>query len=153
MFSIIESPHDKTNKITCAPSEDSDQQGRAPSLIWVFAVRMKKLSYPLSTQQKLWSDWADTQADLSLRWAHRSFCWFLLYYGSIISFHQTEKCKGFLVFGNRCTRVWKRCTCKLQNVSVSPTIIIEFCTCTCIWMSRSKAKWPVCPAKTHISPV
>ena len=26
-------------------------------------------------QQRLWSDWADAQADLSLRWAH-SFCWF-----------------------------------------------------------------------------
>ena len=23
-----------------------------------------------------WSDWADTQADLSLCWEHRSFCWF-----------------------------------------------------------------------------
>ena len=23
-----------------------------------------------------WSDWADAQADLSLRWAHISFCWF-----------------------------------------------------------------------------
>ena len=23
-----------------------------------------------------WSDWANAQADLSLRWAHRSFCWF-----------------------------------------------------------------------------
>ena len=23
-----------------------------------------------------WSDWADAQADLSLRWAQRSFCWF-----------------------------------------------------------------------------
>ena len=23
-----------------------------------------------------WSDWADAQADLSLGWAHRSFCWF-----------------------------------------------------------------------------
>ena len=23
-----------------------------------------------------WSDWADSQADLSLCWAHRSFCWF-----------------------------------------------------------------------------
>ena len=36
-------------------------------------VRMKKhyvLSYPLSTQRKLWSDWADAQADPSLRWAH-----------------------------------------------------------------------------------
>ena len=35
----------------CAPSEDSDQPGHPPSLIRVFAVRMKKawvLSYPLS---------------------------------------------------------------------------------------------------------
>ena len=24
-------------------------------------------------QRWLWSDWADAQADLSLRWAHRSF--------------------------------------------------------------------------------
>ena len=39
---------------------------------------MKKacvLSYPLSAQRRLWSDWADAQADLSLRWA-QSLCWF-----------------------------------------------------------------------------
>ena len=57
----------------CAPSEDSDQPGHPPSLIRVFAVRMKKawtLSCPLSAQQRLWSDWADAQADLSLHWAH-----------------------------------------------------------------------------------
>ena len=38
----------------CAPSEDSDQPGHPPSLIRVFAVRMKKawdLSYPLSAQR------------------------------------------------------------------------------------------------------
>ena len=29
--------HDKTNKMTCAPSEDSDQTGHPPSLIRVFA--------------------------------------------------------------------------------------------------------------------
>ena len=76
---IYESPHVKTNKMTCAPSEDSDQPGHPPSLIRVFAVRMKKawvLSYPMSAQRRLWSDWADTQADLSLRWAHMPFCWF-----------------------------------------------------------------------------
>ena len=63
----------------CVPSEDSDQPGHLPSLIRVFVVRMKKawlLSYPLSTQRRLWSDWADAQADLSLRWAHMPFCWF-----------------------------------------------------------------------------
>ena len=34
--------HDKTNKMTCAPSEDLDQPGHPPSLIRVFAVCMKK---------------------------------------------------------------------------------------------------------------
>ena len=69
---------DKTNKIICAPSEDSDQPGHPPSLIRVSAVRLKQnwvLSYPLSAQRRLWSDWADAQADLSLRWAQKSFCW------------------------------------------------------------------------------
>ena len=28
-----EPPHDKTNKMACAPSEDSDQPGHLPSLI------------------------------------------------------------------------------------------------------------------------
>ena len=74
-----EPPRDKAKKMACAPSEDSDQTGHPPSLIIVFAVRMKKawvLSYPLSAQRRLWSDWADAQADLSLRWAHMPFCWF-----------------------------------------------------------------------------
>ena len=35
----FEPPHDKTNKMTFVPSEDSDQPGHPPSLIRVFAVR------------------------------------------------------------------------------------------------------------------
>ena len=72
-------PRDKTNKVACAPSEDSDQPGHPPSLIRVFAVPMKRawvFSYPMSAQRRLWSDRADARADLNLRWAHRSFCWF-----------------------------------------------------------------------------
>ena len=41
----------------CAPSEDSDQPWHPPSLIRVFAVRMKKawvLSYQLSAQPRFW---------------------------------------------------------------------------------------------------
>ena len=34
-----EPPHDKTNKMACAPSEDSDQPGHPPSPIRVFAMR------------------------------------------------------------------------------------------------------------------
>ena len=63
-----------TNRMTCAPSEDSDQPGHPPSLIKVFAVRMKKrwvLSYPLSAHQRL---------------IRLAFCWFYramapLYFG------------------------------------------------------------------------
>ena len=61
-----------------APSEDSDQPGHPPSLIRVSAVHMKKawfLRYLLSAQGRLWSDWADAKADLSLHWAHGRYCW------------------------------------------------------------------------------
>ena len=54
-----EPPRDKTNTIACAPSEDSDQPEHSPSVIRVFAVRMKNalvLSYPLSAQRRLWLD-------------------------------------------------------------------------------------------------
>ena len=32
--------------------------------------------YPLSAQRRLWADWADSQTDLSRRWAHMPHCWF-----------------------------------------------------------------------------
>ena len=38
----FETHRDKTNKMACAPSEDSDQPGHPPSLIRVFADRLKK---------------------------------------------------------------------------------------------------------------
>ena len=81
----------------CVPNEDSDQPGHPPSLIRVFAVRMKKawvLSYPLSSQWRLWSDWADAQADLSLRWAHTHFVGFVMRRLNYIGY--LMKVKGFL---------------------------------------------------------
>ena len=39
IWSKIEPPRDKTNKMACAPSEDSDQSGHPPGLIRVFALR------------------------------------------------------------------------------------------------------------------
>ena len=48
--------------------------------VWsVFAVCMKKawvLTYPMNVQRRLWSDWTDAQADLTLHWAQIKFCWF-----------------------------------------------------------------------------
>ena len=61
--------HKVTYKMACAPSEHSDQSGHPPSLIRVYAVLMKNalvISYLFSAQQRLWSDWADAKADLSL---------------------------------------------------------------------------------------
>ena len=81
IYHAFEPPHDKTNKMACASSEGSDQPGHPPILIRVFAVRVKKawaLSYPLSAQRRLCSDWADAQADLSLRWAHTHFVGFVM---------------------------------------------------------------------------
>ena len=38
LITITEPPHDKTNNMACAPSQDSDQPGHPPRLIRVFAV-------------------------------------------------------------------------------------------------------------------
>ena len=76
----------------CAPGVDSDQPGHPPSLISVFAVRMKKpwvLSYPLSAQKSHWSNWADAQADLSLRRAHSHYCWFRHVAGQLVFIQKT----------------------------------------------------------------
>ena len=75
-----------------ADNEDSDQTARMRRLIWVFVGRTFQISLRISTDQnlhcahfdsqdckfsscgqwRLWSDCADAQADLSLRWAHLS---------------------------------------------------------------------------------
>ena len=67
------------DKMTCVPSEDSDQPGHPPSLIRVFTVHsMGSWGPKVSScgQRRLWSDWADAQADLSLCWADMWICWF-----------------------------------------------------------------------------
>ena len=63
--------------------------------VWsVFTVHQKKVwipGYPESAQQRLWSDWADAQADLIPFWAHRSFSWFLsrsILFSFFINHHQ-----------------------------------------------------------------
>ena len=77
--------------MTCAPSEDSDQPEHPPSLIRVYAVRMNipwVLSYPLSTQRRLRSDWdlgGSAQSDLSLCWVLRTLCLFLSCCGIYVS--------------------------------------------------------------------
>ena len=105
-----EPPRDKTSKMACAPSEHLDRPGHPPSLIRVFAVRMKKarvLSYPLSAQRILWSDWVDAQADLNLRLAHIPLCWFCRKAAQIIA---TSKFKPSLL-GSLSSDPWYICWC------------------------------------------
>ena len=69
--------HNKNNQKMCV-QRILRSDWHPPSLIRVFAVRMKKawvLSYPLSAQLRL-IRLEDAQADLDLRLAHMPFCWF-----------------------------------------------------------------------------
>ena len=70
-----------TQRNDCPPSEYSDKPGHSHNLISHHCPHEETLnpytcSYPLSAQRRLLSDWMDAQADLSLRWVHRSFCLF-----------------------------------------------------------------------------
>ena len=86
----FEPTHDKTNEMACAIREDSDQPGHPPSLIRVFAVRSVGSlgpKVPSCGQQRLWSDWADAQADLeSSQGTHAILiCWFCHEAGSKVT--------------------------------------------------------------------
>ena len=66
-------------KSICITGEMSRVMTKSAQSDQSLCCRMKKpwtLSYPVSTQRRLWSDWGDAQDDMSLCWAHRSFCWF-----------------------------------------------------------------------------
>ena len=57
-------PHNKNNEMTHMYNEDSDQPGHLCPVWSVFAVHIKEpwtLTYPLSAQRRLWSDWLDAQ--------------------------------------------------------------------------------------------
>ena len=46
------------------------------SVFIVHSLGSKRPKVSSGGQRRLWSDWAGAQADRSLHWAHRSFCWF-----------------------------------------------------------------------------
>ena len=125
----------------CAPSEDSDQPGRSPSLIRIFAVRMKKHwvhSYALSAVRRLWSDWADAKADLSLRWVHTHVV------GFVMSWLMVYILKLFLF--------------QLSSDNLScwcSSFYIEwyYIFCFCFWykLQGNICEWEVCPrSQKHI---
>ena len=77
-FRRFELPHDKTNKMTVCPAKTQISLGILP--VWSkSSLSAWVLIYPLSAQRRLWSDWADAQADLSLHWAHSHFGRFVMW--------------------------------------------------------------------------
>ena len=123
--------HDKTQQNKYAPSEDSDQPGHPPSLIRVFAVRMKKpsvLSYPLSAQWRLGGCPGWSESSLG---AH-AFCWFCHEAAHIWikQFLQTLPCSNCII---------------QQNCTPSP---LKNNNWVVTW--KQPTKW-LCPAKTQIS--
>ena len=93
--------------MACAPSEDLDQPGHPPSLIRVFAVRSMGSQGPNASscgQRRLCRDWADAQADLSLRWTHMPLYWFCheAAYLALYPKATTSKVNEHFTFGKNC---------------------------------------------------
>ena len=128
---LYEPPHDKTNKMACAPSEDSDQPGHSPSLIRVFVVRSKDSQGPNAFscgQRWLWSAWGGGggQADLSLRWAHMPFCWFCRAAAHMWTFPKSS--------GKSKPRLQLRNT-SLRNATEKSTL--KYCNISCLQIWRA----------------
>ena len=99
--------------------------------------KLGSLATQLSAQRRLWSDWADAQADLSLRWAHSHFvalsCRGSFYcVGKIppICIHVYTLIRPFSLFQN--LALGKASTddkCHFEIVS----LFSEFCCCCCLF--------------------
>ena len=69
--------HSISYQTACAPSEDSEQSVHSCCLIRVFTRHsVGSLGSNVSSggQRRLWSDFADAQVSLSLRWSHVHYC-------------------------------------------------------------------------------
>ena len=77
---VFEPPHDKTNKITVRPAKTQIRLGIRP--VWSeSSLRAQWVAKDLSflhADSEDWSDWANAQADLSLRWTHSHFAGFVM---------------------------------------------------------------------------
>ena len=80
MVQSREPRRDKTNKVTVCPAKTQVSLGIRP--VWsessLCAQWVAKDQMFLHEDSEDWSDWADVQADLSLRWAHTQFVGFVM---------------------------------------------------------------------------
>ena len=76
----FEPRHDKSNKMSVRPAKTQISLGICP--VWsessLCAWRQLGSLATHSAHSEDWSDWADAQADLSLRWAHTYFVGFVM---------------------------------------------------------------------------
>ena len=80
-FLTLDPPHDKTNNVAVRPAKTQISLGICP--VWSASSlsawrKLGSLATHWAQQRRLWSDWADAQADLSLRWAHTHFVGFVM---------------------------------------------------------------------------
>ena len=71
-LTLSEPPHDRTNKMNVRPAKTQISLGirRVRSQSLLSAWRMLGSLTTHWAHSEDWSDWADAQVDLSLRWAH-----------------------------------------------------------------------------------
>ena len=132
MLTSKEPSHDKTNKMACAPSQDSDQPGHPPSLIRVFTVRSMCSLGPKITvrsmgswgpkisscgQRRLWSDWGIRLGGCP-GWSEssldaQSFCWFCHEAAQIRPEWAQTKCESLIVSHSRL--LVTRCCCLVDS--------------------------------------
>ena len=121
--------HDKTNTVSVRPAKTQISLGICP--VWsVFAVRKKKdsvLSYPLIAQRRLWSDWADAKADLSLRWAHTHFVGFVM--RRLICNFRSRHEQGH--HNSTCSLWWPSSVQQFNTSSKVSILILRICSYCC----------------------
>ena len=110
--------------MACAPSKDSGQPGHQPSPISLRCPHEEALG-PWSAQRRLWSDWVDAQADLSLHWEHMSFSWFY------------RVAVQFLLFEQRHSKTYKK-TCSASTDSDQP---VYLCSLITVFVDHTKKVW------------
>ena len=137
-FITNEPQHGKTNKVTVCPAKTQISLCICPVWSESSLSAWRKLgSYPLSAQWRLWSDWADAQADLSLHWAHSHFVGFVM---SWLKCSMSHNQFWLLAKDNIWHRIW--------------IMVIDYLTCIwgwltsirtlgCFWMADLLAFWPV----------
>ena len=115
-----------------ASSKDTDQPVHPRMLIRVATVCIKKarvLSYPISTKQRLWSDWAD-----------RSFCLFCRFVGHFIFLYVKKNLSQCLLWQELETSLIKYPS-SMSPSTTKPTCSIGICLADLYSQSYVKDVW------------